>query len=366
MTRVLVGGVFSGVSIKSLGTGLTVQNACTGLMNFSVNSQTNLVAIPGMLSVNSIRMNPVIIGLNAGENATGQNLVLIGENAGRNAQNSGNVCIGVDALGIGAPDDFAGSNICIGYRAGLNVSSGGNVIIGEISGDNATNISGTVLVGNGVCSFMTTGTQNTMVGTTSGRLLTTGSNNTCFGNRSGDSLTTGSSNVFIGEFAGTGVNTTSNNIAIGANGINTGGSIVLGAAGTHTTCFVAGIRGATTGNADAIPVLVDSNGQLGTVSSSERYKCDIVPLKQEDAVKLLKLNPVSFKYKKNVENGNTKDQYGLIAEQVHEHMPEMVIYNADDKPETVSYHQLHAHYIKLLQKHEARIAELEKFIILKN
>ena len=48
----------------------------------------------------------------------------------------------------------------------------------------------------------------------------------------------------------------------------------LGRVGTQTTTFIAGVRGSTTG-ADAIQVLIDSSGQLGTVSSSRRYKEDI-------------------------------------------------------------------------------------------
>ena len=46
----------------------------------------------------------------------------------------------------------------------------------------------------------------------------------------------------------------------------------------QTRAFIAGIRGVTTGIANAIPVLIDSSGQLGTVSSSARYKEDIADM----------------------------------------------------------------------------------------
>jgi hypothetical protein len=38
--------------------------------------------------------------------------------------------------------------------------------------------------------------------------------------------------------------------------------------------FIAGIRGVTTGANDALAVLIDSNGQLGTTNSSRRVKTE--------------------------------------------------------------------------------------------
>jgi hypothetical protein len=52
-------------------------------------------------------------------------------------------------------------------------------------------------------------------------------------------------------------------------------TIKIGTQGTQITAFMAAIIGKTTANNDAIPVLIDSAGQLGTVSSSRRYKYDI-------------------------------------------------------------------------------------------
>ena len=47
---------------------------------------------------------------------------------------------------------------------------------------------------------------------------------------------------------------------------------------TQTRVFIAGIRGVTTTNTNAVAVLVDSFGQLGTISSSQRYKEDSRPM----------------------------------------------------------------------------------------
>ena len=56
------------------------------------------------------------------------------------------------------------------------------------------------------------------------------------------------------------------------------------------------IRGVQTQNLDAMPVLVDSAGQLGTGSSSQRYKKKIKPMKKTSE-SILALKPVTFHYK---------------------------------------------------------------------
>src|SRR6266581_6413046 len=76
--------------------------------------------------------------------------------------------------------------------------------------------------------------------------------------------------------------------------------------------FIAGIRGVTTDNDDAIPVVIDSAGQLGTASSSARFKTEIKPMdKASEAV--LQLRPVTFHYKNGTKG---TPQFGLIAEEV--------------------------------------------------
>ncbi len=62
----------------------------------------------------------------------------------------------------------------------------------------------------------------------------------------------------------------SNNILIGHVGQASDAAVTrLGTPGTQTKAYVAGVRGVTTATA-AIPVLVGTDGQLGTVSSSRR------------------------------------------------------------------------------------------------
>jgi hypothetical protein len=70
------------------------------------------------------------------------------------------------------------------------------------------------------------------------------------------------------------------------------------------------IRGVQTQNADAMPVLVDSAGQLGTGSSSQRYKKEINPMKKaSESIHGCKAGDVSLQ-----DRENRTSQFGLIAE----------------------------------------------------
>ncbi|MBK9609132.1 MAG: hypothetical protein IPO58_22930 [Betaproteobacteria bacterium] len=125
------------------------------------------------------------------------------------------------------------------------------------------------------------GFANTFIGEDSGNLTITGSSNTVAGANALGSLTSGGSNTASGYFALFGNTSGSYNIALGTGaggGLTTGDfNIDIGNAGvagesatirlggsSQTRTFVAGIRGVTPGNADALPVVIDSNGQLGT------------------------------------------------------------------------------------------------------
>jgi hypothetical protein len=90
--------------------------------------------------------------------------------------------------------------------------------------------------------------------------------NIALGNAAGRILTNGTENIYIGNPAG--ASQEFSTIRIGDFQIAT---------------FIAGIRDVMTGNADAINVLIDSAGQLGTVSSSRRFKNEIKPMDQASA-----------------------------------------------------------------------------------
>jgi hypothetical protein len=179
-----------------------------------------------------------------------------------------------------------------------------------------------------------TGVENTAFGA---RALygNTASYNTAVGFNSLPKNTTGKYNVALGWEAGLNVTTGSNNIDIGNPGESADGVAANSAAiriGTITdgtssqsATYIAGIYGVTTGGAGTA-VFIDSSGQLGTVSSSIRYKEDIQPM-ADASERLLKLRPVKFRYKKPDALGEKPIQYGLIAEEVAEVYPELVVRN---------------------------------------
>lgn len=123
--------------------------------------------------------------------------------------------------------------------------------------------------------------------------------------------------------------------------------------GTQTATFIAGIHGVTTGNNNAVQVVIDSDGQLGTVSSSRRYKTEIQPM-DKASESTLALNPASFHYK--VHKDSTP-QFGLIAEEVAKVNPDLVIYDSDSKPYTARYGAVNAMLLNEFLKEHRTVRE---------
>jgi len=105
---------------------------------------------------------------------------------------------------------------------------------------------------------------------------------------------------------------------------------------------------------DAIPVVIDSNGQLGTVSSSRRFKDDIADMNGASEA-LMKLRPVMFHYKNERNRTARSLQYGLIAEEVAEVYPGLVAHSANGKIETVMYQFLPPMLLNEFQKQQRTI-----------
>jgi hypothetical protein len=140
---------------------------------------------------------------------------------------------------------------------------------------------------------------------------------------------------------------------LGAGGDNA--VIRIGSQGTQTSTYIAGIYGVTTSASNAVPVLIDSNGNLGTVSSSRRYKDDIRDMADASSG-LMRLRPVTFRYKKPFDDGSKPIQYGLIAEEVAEVYPDLVARTADGQIETVKYQVLDSMLLNELQKQNTTIS----------
>jgi hypothetical protein len=265
-----------------------------------------------------------------------------------------NTAIGVWAL----RDNFTGGGNTASGASALrdnvvgnhNTASGANALRDNLSGNNNTASGSAALTRN------TTGSQNTASGEAALARNASGDNNTASGYRalssnpigSGNTanganaffnMTAGSNNLALGVNAGLNLTTGNNNIYLRNGGAVTETNTIRIGSKSHSRAFIGGIRGIKTGVANAVPVVIDANGQLGTVNSSARFKKDIQDM-SEASRKLLELRPVTYRYKQASEDGSNPLEYGLIAEEVEKVYPGLVAYGADGKIETVQYQKL--------------------------
>jgi trimeric autotransporter adhesin len=102
-------------------------------------------------------------------------------------------------------------------------------------------------------------------------------------------------------------------------------------------------------------VLVDSAGQLGTTSSSRRFKKDIKPMDKASKA-ILALKPVTFHYKSD--KTNTR-QFGLVAEEVAAVNPDLVVRDADGEIYTVRYEAVNAMLLNEFLKEHMTVQKLK-------
>jgi hypothetical protein len=245
-------------------------------------------------------------------------------------------------------------------------SSGGTAPNISLPGVVIEALTGNTAIVNALQGNIGGGNDNTAVGNLALFSNSAGDNNTAVGASALSSNSSGDRNIAVGFFAGADLTTGDNNIDIGNSGVaGESNTIRIGTAITQTKTFIAGIRGVTTGSATGSNVLIDTNGQLGTVSSSRRYKEDIRDMGTASD-RLLQLRPVTFRYKKPYDDGSKPLEYGLIAEEVAEVYPDLVVYNNAGEVESVQYHKLPAMLLNEVQKQhglnqeqQAQIARLE-------
>jgi uncharacterized coiled-coil protein SlyX len=150
----------------------------------------------------------------------------------------------------------------------------------------------------------------------------------------------------LGFGAGTGVTTANGVICIGAQGNNVDGS-----------CYIGQIFGATSSGGTA--VFINSNGRLGTMTSSRRFKEEIKPMESASEA-LFVLKPVTFRYKKAIDAQGTS-QFGLVAEEVDKVNPDLVVRDKEGKPYSVRYEQVNAMLLnEFLKEHKAFVEEQRK------
>jgi trimeric autotransporter adhesin len=282
--------------------------------------------------------------------ATGNSALLFNTTGTENTAD-GDSALVFNTTGIdNTADGFAALN---GNTTGSrNTANGGYALNGNTTGNSNT------AIGFAALAFNSIGTFNTANGVEALKNNGVGFANTAVGYKALINNTTGGDNIALGIFAGSNITTGNDNIDIGSFNKGVAGessTIRIGAAGFQTRTFIAGIRGTTTAFANAVPVLIDSAGQLGTASSSARFKNEIKPIdKASEAI--LALKPVTFHYKSD--NAGTP-QFGLIAEEVAQVNPDLVVRDGNGEIYTVRYDAVNAMLLNEFLKEHQKVQKLE-------
>jgi uncharacterized coiled-coil protein SlyX len=151
----------------------------------------------------------------------------------------------------------------------------------------------------------------------------------------------------LGVSAGVNVSTASNVIAIGSLGDN-----------VDNSCYIGGIYGRPVDPQTVTTVGIDSSGKLGTTFSSRRFKHDIKPMdKASEAI--LALKPVTFHYKSDIKSTPC---FGLIAEEVAQVNPDLVVRDKSGEIYTVRYDAVNAMLLNEFLKAHRKVQEQEASI----
>ncbi len=236
-----------------------------------------------------------------------------------------------------------------------NAAFGTGALYKNTTGGSSSQTGGNSAFGNFALYTSTTAGGNSAFGYSALTAATTGNNNVAVGDAALAKLTTGSNNIGVGVGAGGNLSgAESNDIYIGNSGeAGESNTIRIGYIKTVTAAAIAGIWGAT--SASGIDVLVNASGLLGTQTSSRRFKHQITDMGEESDV-LMKLRPVSFYYKPELDQTQTR-QYGLVAEEVAQVAPQLVVFDKDGAPQTVRYHFVNAMLLNEVQKQRRLVEE---------
>ena len=266
---------------------------------------------------------------------------------------------------------FGLNDTAIGYHALYGDTTGNyNTATGSLALESDTTGSTNTAIGYGALASNTTAHNNTASGGDALNHNTTGANNTAEGafalysNTVGtsnvavgfDALfynTSGDTNIAVGATAGMKVITGSNNIEIGHPGVP-GDHNKIRIGKEQTATFIAGIFNAT--STGGVPVFINSAGQLGTTTSSARFKEAIEPMDKKSE-SILALKPVTFRYKHDL-GPEDIPQFGLVAEEVEKVNPDLVARDQQGKPSTVRYEAVNAMLLnEFLKEHKAFVEE---------
>jgi len=312
-----------------------------------------LIAVLSLFAA-SVQAQPYL-GTGAGNPgvSTGSNNTALGDNAlASNTTGFFNTAVGFDAL---TANTTGFENTGVGtFSLSANTDGSLNTALGTGSLPSNTRGNTNTAIGVEALNSNTTASANTAVGYEALTSARTGGNNTAVGANS-LGTTTGTGNVALGFLAGHNITAGSNNIDIGNNPPgDESNTIRIGNTAVHTAAFLAGVNGAT--SSSGTQVFVNASGQLGTITSSLRFKEDVSDM-GEATDSLMKLRPVTFRYKAGVDDGSRLLQYGLVAEEVAKVYPNLVQYDDKGQPFTVRYHMINAMLLNEVQKQHGTIEE---------
>ena len=274
-----------------------------------------------------------------------------------------NTAVGAGALAL----NHADNNTAVGAGALFlnntgeqNTAVGANALVHNDNGSDNNAFGTNALFGNVEGSFnnahgrnalaASTGSENNAFGDLAMENNTSGSSNTAIGDDALRNCVDGSFNVAVGDEAGTGLGPDVNNcIAIGAPGA--GPFVVL-----DDTCFIGSIYGQPVSDpATQVPVYVDQFNVVGVFNtSSRRFKHDIQPMDKASET-LYGLKPVTFKFNSD---WKATTQYGLIAEEVAEVDPQLVVHGKNGEVTAVHYEQINNMLLNEFLKEHKKVEEL--------
>ena len=268
------------------------------------------------------------------------------DGVGRARDGGGNTTTGVLAL---SSNTAGGSNTAVGFVALQNNTTASNNTAIEVGALPNSNTDNNTATGFNALFNNTAGPSNTAYGFSALSNNNTGGFNTATGFNALLNNTTGSENIALGDGAGQAVSTASNVICIGAG---------VQGENVNNSCYIGQIFNATA--VAGIGVFINSNGKLGTSTSSRRFKEEIKPMDKASEA-LFALKPVTFRYKKDIDPAGTS-QFGLVAEEVERVNPDLVACDKEHKPYSVRYDQVNAMLLNEFLKEHRKVEKLEALV----
>jgi len=363
------------------------RNTALGRMALTANSEgsDNTAVGTSAMQRNKVGIQNTAVGVLALFDSRGSDNTAVGHNALAGEGNTGNrnTAVGQDALyanTTGSLNVAVGTDALKANKTGTwNTSVGHMALTANTSGEMNTALGASALEDNSSGSYNTAvgagalktskGEGNTAVGRFALHSNTVGTYNTAIGEGALIGNTSGDWNIAIGHGAGTNAGfSADNNIYIGSAGEDGDHNVIR--IGDSEEPYVVYVRGIYTHAVEAqgLPVYVTAEGNLGVVGSSARFKQGVADLGDASQT-LYALRPVEFSYVPEIDPSGAL-QYGLIAEEVADVAPNLVVNDDAGAPYTVRYEQLIPLLLNELQvkdveldalqaSHEALLARLE-------